>query len=572
MVALMLLPKHEHRLLGFVLISLHLSLWSNDFLAYVFFFLHCLLFLLWQPLWRRGEVINKKHPIFLGIFIIAATFFLNPWIMTGWQIFLIGLMGGRDLVWLRDRFANLIAIVFLIVELFAISIHQLFVMHITSEHVWFILPNQLLLQYGLLLIPGILLFINTDNTREYRYHVDFLHGLIVSLLITIIALGSLVLMFSSKVDYPFAIFQFAIAVALFLLITSWLWAMLTHEKNADRLWTQHLFYVGSSFEEWLDNIAQPQNYKGTTPQEFLRISLKQLMALPWITGIKWRCSLYSEKEQLGEIAKKQVMIEVKSDAGTLEVTVCSHYRINSSQYFLVKLLIQLVERFHQTKRRQDAFAQNAHLQAIYETGAKLTHDIKNLLQTLHGMSTAIETCQPSEFGDTQRFLQGQIPNLAQRLKRLLDNLQEPSKLTYSLVPVNLWWENLCARYGKSPITFSEDIKSKSPPVPESLFYNVAENLLQNALMKRSREPELQIDVELIVDEDQKLQFLVCDDGSEIPEQIAANLLAGPVPSREGYGIGLYQAAKHLANSGFGYHLRILSNEAGNVCFELTNID
>ena len=52
----------------------------------------------------------------------------------------------------------------------------------------------------------------------------------------------------------------------------------------------------------------------------------------------------------------------------------------------------------------------------------------------------------------------------------------------------------------------------------------------------------------------------------MPKLVATRLFSVPVPSRTGLGIGLYQAAQQAAQA--GYSLTLVSNEAGNVCFEL----
>jgi len=64
-----------------------------------------------------------------------------------------------------------------------------------------------------------------------------------------------------------------------------------------------------------------------------------------------------------------------------------------------------------------------------------------------------------------------------------------------------------------------------------------------------------------------LRLVVCDSGSPIPEQLAANLLHNVVVSDNGLGIGLYQAARWAEQQ--GYRLTLSSNQPGRVCFELS---
>jgi sensor histidine kinase regulating citrate/malate metabolism len=65
---------------------------------------------------------------------------------------------------------------------------------------------------------------------------------------------------------------------------------------------------------------------------------------------------------------------------------------------------------------------------------------------------------------------------------------------------------------------------------------------------------------------ERVEFSVCDAGPAVPEEIAAQLLRGPVSSRGGLGIGLHQAAKQAEAA--GYRLRLETNRDGAVCFVL----
>lgn len=555
--------KHEHRLLSVMLITLHFLLWwgfIDPFLSRLLFLFHLGGFLLWQPLWGNQQgSLTFRHLVVISIVMLSFLIFLNTWIIILWEITLIGVLGGRDLSKPIDKFANLLAIIYLAVELFMISLHEAFVFRVV--HLDGI--GIELFKYGLFSFPLILMFISTENSPENRYHIDLSHSLTFALLITLLGSGSLVLMFHTNLTYPLAVFRMTLATTLFILTVSWLWIVFAGEEGSEPLWTRHLMNIHSSFEQWLDNLAQPNNYKNLTPQEFLHAGFAQLSTLPWVAGMAWQ-SLYGN-DMLGKKEKYHLELSIQ----TLEVTVYSYYRITGGHDFQIKILIQLLEYFHQAKRREAAFAQQARLQAIYEAGAKLTHDIKNLLQSLHAITSVIETYPPNQFGDTQRLLQGQMPHLTQRLKRTLDKLQKPAEFSYSHIPVNLWWGNLKARYRKSQIDFFSQTTTDTMLIPEDLFDNVSENLIQNALMKRKREPHLHIEVSLRIDEKHNIQLTVCDDGSSIPDEIYKSLFKKPVTSRDGFGIGLYQAVKQLANT--GYDLNTMANETGHVCFELTNV-
>ena len=52
---------------------------------------------------------------------------------------------------------------------------------------------------------------------------------------------------------------------------------------------------------------------------------------------------------------------------------------------------------------------NAYTQAVYETGSRLTHDVKNLLQSLKTLCSAAEYSQPDQAASLQTLMQRQLP-------------------------------------------------------------------------------------------------------------------------------------------------------------------
>jgi sensor histidine kinase regulating citrate/malate metabolism len=63
-----------------------------------------------------------------------------------------------------------------------------------------------------------------------------------------------------------------------------------------------------------------------------------------------------------------------------------------------------------------------------------------------------------------------------------------------------------------------------------------------------------------------LGLTVTDSGAPAPEHVARNLFQSPVASDFGLGVGLYQAARQAARSGF--RLALPENQPGRVTFHL----
>jgi len=554
--------RYSYRLLALLLISLNLVLWPTlpTILAQAFLLGHFVLFFIW--LWlhasNMGTANERRSKYYYNLLLLplfaAAVVFLNVGLIIIWKLILLGILAGRYVPQLRARVLNLLALSFVTLDIFLFNVPLLFESLSLTNH------SLEPIRYGLLLLPLSLLFFRGENMAE-RENMDFFHGLILSLVLLSLALGSILIVQNSTIIYLQALLYMSLGIILFLLTLSGLWLNLGQYDNLQQLWSRHLLNLGNHFEQWLASLTQPGTYKSLSPEQFLESGLQQLSAIPWICGLGWQ-SPYGHGA-LGIEAKHKAMVSAQS----LEVTVYSRTRISGPYCTHIKLLVQLLEHFHQAKRREEAYSQQAHLKAIHETGAKLTHDIKNLLQSLYVITSAIETAQPQHFGDTQRLLQGQLPHLSQRLRRTLDKLQQPTQSVYTNIPIRTWWNNLQARYRKRNIEFSMSIMWNAN-IPEDLFDNVVENLLENALNKRKREPELRIRVALETSENQ-VKLTVCDNGSCVPTEIEKQLLNQPVPSRDGFGIGLYQAAKQTIHT--GYRLHISHNQVGQVCFELASV-
>ena len=547
----------EYRLLSLTLVTLLFSQWPEPMpgLAQAGLLAHFGLFFLWQRLRCHPRSLALTTWIGWLAFVALNVVFLNAWLLLFWKLALISCFGGRFLSRLRDRWVNRAVLLFLIASLFLVDLNALFKLSlIPAEFVPWLL-------YGLLSLPVILFWVPVGETTHTRDSLDFLPGLMLCLLVCLIALGSVLSASYAHILYPLAVLGVSLGTGLLILVIVGLWLSVSPYENFQQLWARQSPNSSSTLEQWLVALTQLLQDKSMTHQKFLEVGLERLTELPWICGVGWQS--LSGHGARGEEGEHQASMHIQS----LEVTLYAVQPISAAHQAQAKLLVQLLEQFHQSKRREETFVQQAHLRAIYETGAKLTHDIKNILQSLYALTSAVETAKPEEFGITQRITQNQLSHLTQRLKRTLDKLGQPSESGYSDTPVRVWWDNLRARHHSRDIHFSASIMWNTN-IPEDLFDNVIENLLANALNKRQREFGLSIQVALETSENQ-VSLSVCDNGSAIADDLEKELLSQPVPSHDGFGIGLYQAAKQSIHS--GYRLRVSHNEPGMVCFELASV-
>ena len=95
----------------------------------------------------------------------------------------------------------------------------------------------------------------------------------------------------------------------------------------------------------------------------------------------------------------------------LALTIFSRYRLGPTLHWHLHLLGQLLGEFYVAKLREEKLRQASYLQAVHETGARMTHDIKNLLQSLsvltsvaarddgHGLGAAAGAAAPPAAAD-----------------------------------------------------------------------------------------------------------------------------------------------------------------------------
>jgi signal transduction histidine kinase len=207
------------------------------------------------------------------------------------------------------------------------------------------------------------------------------------------------------------------------------------------------------------------------------------------------------------------------------------------------------------------------MQAIYETGSKLTHDVKNILQSTQ-MMTQIINDDDAQMQEKVKVLTKQMPLLTQRLNTTLEKLRAPVSLKQAASGSLLhWWNQLQLRYTGRHIEFKADVENDLD-IPVDIFTTVIENLLDNARNKRIREPGLKIFVALTYTGKQ-LHLSVTDTGSAIAPQVYPHLFNEVVSSNDGFGIGLYQSYELAKNH--GYELMISDNTEGNICFNLMKL-
>ncbi|MBL0122266.1 MAG: hypothetical protein IPP88_05870 [Betaproteobacteria bacterium] len=218
--------------------------------------------------------------------------------------------------------------------------------------------------------------------------------------------------------------------------------------------------------------------------------------------------------------------------------------MSPAMFLHLRLLAWVVGEFYEGKRREQVLKQNAYMQAVHETGARLTHDMKNLLQSLYALTSA-SVAQPP---DNRRkktpyeaMLERQLPQLAKRLQSTLDKLQNPALAGANvMLSTDDWWQEVLVRHADDDATFVSHgtLGGKNS---SALFDNVLENCLENARKKKLAEPSIEVKIEIAIAADNTV-LSITDTGSAMASSAADELFRSPIANsrRSGYGIGLFK--------------------------------
>ncbi len=542
------------RWLALMLLALHAAVVfeADAALARAFLLAHYGLFLLWQPLVRSEARIEPR--LALPVFAMAALLALadSTWVMALWLAILAGLVGAvaTSQTERNQRLAYLLALAYLLSLLLAWVLPQ----SLGDSS----LPDalQAAVRYGLPLLPLAILFLPATRQRGASSTLDFIYGLMLSLLIMVVALGAFAVVAVAKVSYAWALVQTLLGMAILLLALSLLWNPRAGFGGLGQITSRYLLSVGLPFEGWAQRLATLAE-RERDPESFVRDALSDLHELTWIRGGHWRAA--RGEGSFGEPAEHAV---IHSFHG-LTLTWQSSRPLTPALALHVRLLSQLLGYFYAAKVREQTLREQAYSQAIHDTGARLTHDVKNILQSLKTLLAAADTSTPEDSERLLALMKRQLPQLAARLSQTVDKLKQPAEMDAAHIPAQAWWTALQTRYEHDDVLFFADSLDDTP-LPQDLFDSVVDNLLTNALRKRQVEPDVAVEVRLALQP--LVSLTVSDSGAPAPEHVARNLFLSPVASDFGLGVGLYQAARQAARS--GYRLELPGNEAGRVMFRL----
>ncbi|HSI43241.1 MAG TPA: ATP-binding protein [Methylotenera sp.] len=554
--------KDSDRVMALMILSLHaLLIWGNlGNLHSALFLCHYGLFLIWQPIVGQSNKLSWQAIIAIVIGAVLTMTFSNWWAIAFWLAGLFALIGGR--VFSSDSqhstLPNILSATYLLAILLLWVVPKL--LSATDD----LAAAEFLLVYFLPILPLTILFLTAKNRPGIQPpNIDFFYTLLLFLLTLIIILGSFAIGVIWKIHYIKLLIVAVMGLATTLIALSWLWNPSSSFSGLELLMSRYLLSLGLPFEQWIRKIAAHADFEPTA-NKFLKAAMQELSQLSWVSGLDWKVD--DTHYKLGQ--KTNFISTFKFQQ--LNVTLYSSWQLTPAMYLHVQLLTQILGEFYEAKLREETISQNIYMQTFYETGSRLTHDIKNILQSLGTLCTAAEQNEDNKEDDARlvELIRKQLPRLNQRLAATLTKLERPSTEKKRQAKVSTWWRNFIKlnTHLNSNYKVQFDTPNVIPKVdidPEVLE-SVVDNLLQNALEKAKLDPNILITISLLPAEPFCLE--VSDTGAAMPKEIAEQLFKAHVSSKNGLGVGLYHAA-HQAEQA-GYTLSLEDNRDGAVKFKL----
>jgi signal transduction histidine kinase len=375
-------------------------------------------------------------------------------------------------------------------------------------------------------------------------------------LLFIVLLGGIVINLLYGVDYIDGLLLNVFIVSTLIIGISWFWNPGVGHSGIGVLWNRYAMTIGGPFETWINTLTTLIEERYLTPTDYLKAACEHLVENDWLNSIEWRFEDFkiSVGNKTGALLKYQlndkltVMLYFKADPGSA-----------LEQHTI--LLIRMAYQFYLAKLNQEKIRAQEHFATIHHTGARLTHDVKNILQSI---KTSLEILDmDKETPESQKLLESNLRQIGLRLQGTLEKLRAPHLNTQiNLLDCKKWLDRIEKQHNANPSMFFDSDIENNLELPVDLFDSVADNLINNALKKPSI---TRVEVRLLSSDDIVL-LSVCDDGDAIGADIESNLFTKLVSSGSGMGIGLYQSA--IMAQAFNYELELSQNEAGRVCFNL----
>ena len=360
---------------------------------------------------------------------------------------------------------------------------------------------------------------------------------------------------AKSAPYPAAIALAGAGFAAALAAAALLVAPFAPKRAAEVLASQ-AFALEAPIEEWLRQLSEIARDQSDA-EEFLRAAMRAFVSLPGVRGAAWKTAEDAREKRLGEVGPRAPTIAVPP------LTVRAQARGFSSPWtwFNHYLLLRALAEHYAAKQREERRRALHLVTAAHEAGARVAHDIKNILHALAALADVLER------GDARGadLARRQLPELRRRLRMALDKLRAPGDEPPSpTMDAAQWWERARVRFAHQAAEMKTAGEVAGLEIPARLFDRALDNFLENALVKRASGAR-NVWAELRAGND-GAELRVGDDGPAVAAKTAGRLFARPVESQTGFGVALHHLSAEAEKT--GWRAALESNEDGDVVFAL----
>lgn len=552
------LPGLQHFILFGVLVAFSLAIWEepSSLIGRVWWLVGCGLSLLWQPVISADRRLSPVQ-VALVFVLVGAVVLRLDWAWLAASVILVAALVGGKVIVARERrlgWYYLLAFAYLCVLLFVwISPRLYAVVPTDGVGAW-----SRWLSLGALI--AVALALPLRRVDEGRRVFDFLVSLLILMMLASVLMAVGIMIALDRVSHAEALVRALIGLGGAVLALNWIWNPRLGFSGLGPMVSRYLLRFGFPFEDWLNGIANLFD-REPDPDVFLEKALKSFAELPWVVGgeIRRGAAILT----FGEHERHRAELR----QGELELVLFTSYAWSASLIWQANLLFKLAVEFYRARQREHLLRQMQYVQAVYETGSRVTHDVKNLLQSLEGLCFAVDGKQvAADDHEVMDLMRRQLPEISRRLRSTLEKLAAPSGGDADWVCADEWWQAVQGRFDGQRLGFANVSPIGRHWIPGTLFDTSADNLIANALQKRLHYPGLKIAVILRLEGGEAV-LRVEDDGDPVPEGTARALFAEPVYSSNGLGVGLFHAGQLAARLGF--RLALTENRPGAVAFSLS---
>jgi signal transduction histidine kinase len=536
-------------------------------LGRLLFLSHIGLGLLWQPFIQPRRKIGFGGTALVVVCATLAAYFMNWGGLVLWTMLLTGVVGGKVFLFPNrwERIFHLLALGYLALLLLALVLPRSLGMLIPTERP---LDEMVLYLAPTVFVVMAVLPAERGPAGDRAEIVDYVYGVLVFLLLAVIVLGSLSFTFLFQTSYFGALTITLALVAGILLLLGFIWDPRAGFGGLGSAVAQHVISLGLPIENWLEALAELSE-REEDPERFLARACEELPErLPGVVGGRWELPGGSGAFGATEGQRESIA------HGDLRLELLCNVQLSPTLRWHHDLAVRLLAEFYMGKWRAEELKRLCYVEAVHETGARLTHDVKNLLQSLEALCAASMREGEASSARFHELLRRQLPEVAARLRQTLGKLSAPgqdAETSPAPAPAAEWFASLRDRYAGDWIRFrAKDDLAACLIADPALFSSIAENLLQNVIEKRRAAPRLRAEVSLRCAADGHAVLEVGDDGTAVAAPVAAVLFAQRAPSENGLGIGLYQSARYAEER--GYRLALAENRDGHVRFRLAPAD